>query len=457
MITVKLLYASNVHPEDSASHAAKTCHQDSLPALGERIDVRRSTFATGHHTTIQHFYLTFAIDGIAVGDVTFGLHLVSPFYNSDQRSGRFCAKMFLEPDFDRIMNYIYAFWPQLGAGQPQEILSYLRKGINLFQANISAAEKLARQLIAQERPRASAGYLEKNAPNIAQEQTRMFIPIVFPTGLDFTINLSALAALHAAAWTPQLKHITGLMVKEVRAKWPEISYMFNREYRLMWWPETQKHWFSPVRIKYQPRVQLDHLDVNDCFQLPAPEIMHPIDQLHFRPEQMENSVYGIKTCVQLSVATMGQDQRHRTIARGLPKFTGDFYLPPILRLLGLENSAKDLMTDWLRLAGKGLLPRTLVTILAPYGAIVAYKKSGSFNALAHEQAKRLCWCAQEEIYHLSRLLRAQVRNRAGKNSELLGLFEPACLKNGVCIEGSRYCGRDLQKRDPKTYFPLRKI
>jgi hypothetical protein len=59
----------------------------------------------------------------------------------------------------------------------------------------------------------------------------------------------------------------------------------------------------------------------------------------------------------------------------------------------------------------------------------------------HEQAKRLCWCAQEEIYNLNVQLSQQLK-AAGQNN-LVAEMLPPCATNG-CIEGLRYCGRDIR-------------
>jgi hypothetical protein len=151
---------------------------------------------------------------------------------------------------------------------------------------------------------------------------------------------------------------------------------------------------------------------------------------------------------------MGQDQRHRTIGRSEPKFTGSFYLPPILRKMKMKKKAVDLMKQWVKISGG--IPGTLAMILAPYGAMVTYKKRGSFNAIAHEQGKRLCWCAQEEIYHLGRFLRLAIQKKGAKYKKILQIFEPPCYKTGKCVEGGRYCGRNMKLRKSGEYFPERK-
>ena len=92
MIKVELIDWKIRKPLKKASHAALSCYQSEMPDIKtvKIIDVDGRLFKPGHHTTLQHTDFTFVIDGIAVGDVTLGLHLVSPFYNSDQRSGQKC-------------------------------------------------------------------------------------------------------------------------------------------------------------------------------------------------------------------------------------------------------------------------------------------------------------------------------------------------------------------------------
>jgi hypothetical protein len=167
---------------------------------------------------------------------------------------------------------------------------------------------------------------------------------------------------------------------------------------------------------------------------------------------MDNNVQHLRTKICISLATMGQDQRHRTIDRSEPRFTNNFYLPPIPRALKLEKEALEVMKKWNELAKK--VPASLVALLAPYGAMVTYTKSGNLNAICHEQGKRLCWCAQEEIYNLSVQLRQQLIEAACTDEALLSIFEPPCLR-GKCPEGKRYCCRNLMDKD--NYFPERKI
>lgn len=439
-------------PLEIASHAALKCYQSENPVMGQMIDVEGRLFKPSHHTTLQHAksFFTFSIEGIAVGDITFGLHLCHPFYNSDQRSGRYCAKMFLEPDFLEIEEYIKGYWPKVSTQKRKLVLDYIKKGVWLYHQNIFEATRAAKVMIKEERPFALDKYLEANAPKIAQEQMRMFIPVIFPTGLDYTINLTALAAMYRVAWTPAMRHVVSGMVEAVIQRHPELNFMFLPE------SKSQVTWAMGLPeensfiIEKNPSHDLISISGEENFVAIDDNDKHPVDLLHFNPRYMDNSTGEIKTKITVSTATMGQDQRHRTIRRGTPNFTGGFYLAPILSELRLEKEAQKYFATWVEIGKK--VPKTLAMILAPYGAMVSYEKVGSFNAIAHEQGKRLCWCAQEEIYHAGLFLRQDIKSKCGVNSKLLQIFEPPCYRNGKCAEGTRYCGRDIMKRRKSEYY-----
>lgn len=450
MIIVSLVNWSEKNSVEAISHAAKVCYQSTAPEWGKTIDVKGRLFETGHHTTFQHVFCTFNIEGISVGDVTFGLHLASPFYNTSQRSGRFCAGMFANPDPEVIERYIKDYWPEVKVDARIKIMDYIGYATSIYASNIEKATARARDFIREERPNANDKYLGQNGPKIAQEQMRVFIPVVFPTALEFTINLSALAAFYRSAWSPVMKDITQKMVDLVLGKWPGLDFMFERQKDPQYLFPAVGGYSGLGGSMKKPRLDLISSGKSEMFACPEPENLHPLDILHFSPWLMDNNVSAIDTYIEISVATMGQDQRHRTVRRSKPYFTGKFYLPPVPDSLGLEKEGLQLMEKWHSLKMKGT-PNTLTCVLAPYGAMMGYQKSASYNAAIHELAKRLCWCAQEEIYHLGRSLRQQL-----KNHPITKTMSPNCVLTGKCGEGVRYCGRDLKrlKDDP---FPERKV
>src|SRR3989344_2501652 len=159
---------------------------------------------------------------------------------------------------------------------------------------------------------------------------RMLISVIFPTAFVYTVNDSALVAMYESAWTPVMRYLTGEMARLFVEKYPETSFMFNEERRRKNdWAITLKD-NRTLWVKYKPVFDLMSLSVDvfrsETFCLPDKSIMHPVDRLHFTPEMMENSVDGIKAKIEVSTATKGQDQRHRSIRRGIPKFTGNFYI-----------------------------------------------------------------------------------------------------------------------------------
>ena len=436
---IKLISCTNKKPLELISFSARVCYSSKKPKWGKLLDVENILWPAGHHTPFEHFFVSFLIEEIPVGEVTLGLHLIHPFYNTSQRSGRYSAKMFYQPNWRKIENYISNFWPEIRKEDRKEIMNYVKEGVSLFQENHFKITELARKFLKKERPFISKENLERNAPKIAQEQLRMFIPVIFPTALVYTINLVTLAALQRVAWTPIMREVVEEMIKAVLKKFPELSfvYQWDEKNNQDWWPELKS---KQIRILKEPRLKLLEIKKLSDAVFPSEEKISPLDLLHFLPETMTNYFVRITTQVEISLATMGQDQRHRTLERSLPEFTGNFYLPPLLQEAGLEQKAKKIFQNWLSFKKK--IPDTLWTILAPYGTMVRYKKTGSLNAIIHEQNKRLCWRAQEEIYWLSCLLREEIKKT--KHKELLKILEPPCF-SGRCPEGNQYCGRDLRK------------
>ncbi|NTV44596.1 MAG: hypothetical protein HGA67_02785 [Candidatus Yonathbacteria bacterium] len=452
MITVELKNWGVASPQELTSFGALMCSSPATPPWREIINTKKELFDKGHHTTFQHFHLSFVIDGIAVGDVTFGLHLANVFYNTSQRSGRLAKDMFANPDIAMFMAYIDKFWP-LAPSVRTHVLAYLTYGFDMYGRFLEQAGGVAARFLREERPHLSIGKIEGLKGKIAQEQMRMFIPVIFPTGLLYTLNLSALAAMHAVAWSPSMREVTNLMAQEVLGKWPELAFLFERRK----WPDEEPSagtvvGMSPMRngVVYEPSLSVLRLD-----DMPgkknriSSDDMHPLDLLPFSPEHMNLNVYEIKSQVEMSTATLGQKQRHRTIKRGAPVFTGGFYLPPILQELKLEHEASDMLDRWLSLRSN--VPPGLFTILAPYGATVAHEEIASYNAVIHEASDRGCFKAQEEVYALSV---SQIKQVDG--TMLANHLKPPCVMCGVCGEGRGYCGRDLKKlsEDP---FPKRRV
>ena len=443
MISVKLIAQTNVDVTTLASYAAKVCYTSEPPELGQLIKVEDRLFTPGHHTTLEHNHFSFLLDGLSISSVLFGIHLNSPYYNSDQRSGRF-SKMYDTPNMEELKGNLKTLYPNEDV---ERAAGFIRKGVDIYQKHIGPLTELAGKVIQEDRPLANEKYVEANAQKFAQEQLRVFISQSMPTALITTLNISALAALWRVAWSPEMRQVTDQMKQAVLTVQPDIAYMFDEGKRQNknWSPEMQ---FENICVKTEPVCRLIAADIKSN---QYPWTADSVDILPFSPVSMDNNVDRVRTEVEFSCATMGQDQRHRSIHRSRPVLTGAFYVPPLIKMGGLEAEALAYMQEYAELA-KALSPE-LMTTIAPYGAMVKYQKEAPLNALIHEQEKRLCWCSQEEISEIARQLKKQLQQAY---PEVANRLAPPCWQ-GRCREGVRFCGRQTNKNLVPDYFPRRRV
>ena len=455
-IKITQIAETNVSPTLLASHAARMCYTAESPKLGETIDVKKRLFDTGHHSTLEHNYWTFMIENIPVSSVVFGLHLTAPFYDTDQRSGRF-SKMYDNPDMADIKNTLETYYPYETSNHINSAYNFIERGLNVYADNIKHVTELARDAIKRERPMANDKYIESNAPKFAQEQLRGFVSMIAPTALDWTVDLATICAFYRTAWTPFMRDVMDKIAMQIKTAHPDIAYMFDEKVRndLRWWTPmfaqdykgTNKH---PVCALLDSRYN----DRKFCEN----KSRDTVDTLQFDPEYMDNSLMYVRSRIHVDAgATMGQDQRHRSIKRSAPVFTGYFYLPPLLDRAGLKPTADTWMRDFYNMVKNPEFSRSMLTSVSPYGAMVQYEKYADLNALIHEQGKRTCWCAQEAIYHLACHLRRALANAIGNDAAVLKYLTPPCLSMGHCVEGPRYCGRDLKNETLANYFRDRQI
>ena len=457
IIKVKKIAGTDLEPTLLASHAARTCYTAEVPEIGETIDVENRLFKTGHHTTLEHNYYTFNIDGIPVSSVVFGLHLTAPFYNTDQRSGRF-SKMYDNPDMAAIKNTLETYHPEVSGYNINAACDFIENGLEVYAKNKNRVTELARDAIHRERPHASEKYVEQNAPKFAQEQLRMFVSMIAPTALDYTIDLATLFSLYRTAWTNEMRDAVNKMAELAVQDDPKIQYMFDPAKQEPIYNYVSKFFASEHYRGIKTRPEFKLLDYKyDDKMFAENKSPDTADTLQFHPRYMNNSLMYVDSKIHIDAgATMGQDQRHRSIQRSEPQFTGYFYLPPLLNAAGLQKDADKFMNMYYSLKAD-TFSRGMMLAIAPYGAMVEYHKHANLNALMHEQGKRTCWCAQEAIYHISCDLRRDLAQYIGENAKLMKYLTPPCLSMGKCPEGPRCCGRDIIADKINGYFKQRQI
>ncbi|MCR4918001.1 MAG: FAD-dependent thymidylate synthase [Alphaproteobacteria bacterium] len=455
-VKVTKLAETNIDPTTLISHAAQICYNPESPKLGgKKMDVENRLFKTGHHSTLEHNYWTFMIENIPISSVVFGLHLTAPFYDSDQRSGRF-SKMYDNPDMADIRKTLKTYYPEISSHHVTQACDFIERGLNIYADNKNYVTDMARIAIRRERPNASEKYIESNAPKFAQEQLRMFISMIAPTALDWTIDLATMCAFARTSWTPFMTDVMSQIINDVVTEHPDILYMFPDSIGKEWrQPEFVKNEY--IGTKTRPEFKLLNYSYDDE-KFMENKSQDMVDTLQFSPEYMNNSLMYVDSQIHIDAATMGQDQRHRSIKRSEPMFTGCFYLPPLLDKAGLKKEADLFMRDFYSMVKNPKISRNLLASIAPYGIMVQYDKHADLNALIHEQGKRTCWCAQEAIYHLACDLRRELAVKVGENAKVMKYLTPPCLSMGHCVEGARCCGRNIMlDKKLKDYFYDREI
>lgn len=457
MATVKLLQdhareagisdanLTHLDPHHVAKFAAGICKNPSVPKYGAPgVPVKEGLFQVSHHTTLGHPSFNFVLDDVSVGSLTLGLHL--PVFNVlDQRSGRFCTEMFSSFSEESIGKRIDTYW-EISSLQKARATAFFMHGVQLFNTYLPQCIEAIALHVARERPFfPKKGYADK-IRGLAQEQLRVFISTFTPTAELITLGLPAIFSLWHSAHTPETRQITDLMRDEVLKLHPHLAYMFEaQEDRLKeqnWTPEI----LGVPALSGVPHVRFLGGSTDYRFMVdPAIEDLSPIDLLPFKPKYAPNNTLRVDSEVCISLMTMGQDQRHRTIHRDAPVFTGEFYVPPVVRECVPHDVLLNYVHEWRALFSH--LPETLAVALAPYGMMVRYKKSAPLNAFIHEMMKRRCNLAQGEIRTVAKLLYPQVLNSGILGAERVAriITAPCVLTKGTCTEGKYYCGIDLRK------------
>jgi len=423
-------------------YAAGTCYQYTKEAAVATNVPVKALWKSKHLTTVMHdaHDITFRISGIPVSLVTFGLHLVHPFYNSSQTSGRYCVEMFNQ-QYSSVREFIEKYYPNTSTTDIDAIDSWVKDGIGFFNDNTEAYTAMAKDALRRERPNFE-GDVDKHALRLGQEQLRGFISTIVPTNLLYTVNIPAIAAMSKAAWNPVLKDVCDKMYRLVMSDEPYPQYE-------SWVPNfnvlDNSEIVSGVGLT-EPNVlakSLPSLHKSMTLQRHLAELVEMyqnnegLNILPFSPKA--NTIGKVPKCcsiVEVSVATLGQEQRHRTIRRGMPEVTSNFYLPPLVRShqLSVDFAIKHYVR-YNKMVQK-LSPELMLHFI-PYGAMVKYYRECELEAWIHSAKKRCCWNAMAEIASMEK----QHMNIFIKNKTLH--FGPSC-RSGQCSEGTRYCGRELK-------------
>lgn len=437
-----------------AQWCGSKCYQPDLKSQmlnASKINVKSTLWKPGHHTTLEHasHSILFDIENIPVSMITFGLHLIHPFYNSSQRSGRYCLDIFGN-DLTKYRNHILTFLDAFFSDYKcqDRIVDWFTSGFIFFKENIDKATELAREALENERP---FYQLDKDAQarRIAQEQLRVFISTIVPTGINYTINIPTLYAMYKTAWNAPLQNLLKNMVDKFSESsdldFGDLVKPGHQRYELAF-KQFSIHQNGNNIANVVGDIDVEILRKDENFNVMLKHLYSwNADSLDtaffdpiFVPELDDDSE--IISRVTIPVVTFGQDQRHRMIKRSNPVITGDFYLPPMIgKIPGAYDFAKSFMQEFNDLVN--IAPEAMIFFI-PYGAMVQYNKKCDVRAYQHAIKKRLCFNAERTISIMERKTLHKIFDKLLSEDIEIG---PPC-KDHTCPEGKRFCGRDLQNR-----------
>ncbi len=505
-------------PFDNAVAAARTCYSSNGIVTAEQVGAAHLTdaekrqkahdrkhslagsiYQAGHHTTLQHVHLQFAMEGVSRQFIWSFLH-AHPFYNSEQVSQRYVTvtpdQVYLPEGLNSAQREIYL------AAVARQMADYQRLTEALIAPAHAEYAKLFRGRA--DKPRGTADIQKK-----AQEVARYLLPVGTTAYLYHTVSLLTLLRYHRMMDhfdTPrEQRRVVGEMVAQVLAMDPDMAALVEDPLPLEETPEYQlmARFAGAERARDTLIREFDgeldgkvsHLidwsgrgeavlaraarevlglsrdELDDDGAIAA--VMDPA-QNRYMGETMNLKAYS-KLCramvhphytfaKKLSHAADSQDQRHRMTPASRPVMAAhvgdapDYVVPLLVRQdESLERAFADSMSltwdDVARLRAAGA-PDEAAHYLLPNALAIRFTESADLASLHHKMAMRLCYNAQEEIWQASRDEAEQVRRvhpRIGR-----WLLPPCGLRDRagtrpICPEGDRYCGVKVWRLDIADY------
>jgi len=505
-------------PFDNAVAAARTCYSGKgivspaqvggrhLATDDERTKARErkhrlaeSIYHAGHHTTLQHVHVQFALEGVSRQFLWSFLHS-HPFYNSEQVSQRYVT---VSPDQVYVPD-------DLTPAQRETYIGCVARQLDDYKTLTDALTPLARAEYAKLFPgRADKPRGQKDIQKKAQEVGRYALPVAVTAHLYHTVSLLTLLRYHRmmdTSDTPaEQRRVVGEMVAQVLALDPDLEALVEDPIPLAESPEAA--WLARLgRAAGASEAFLKAFDARlggrtsrlIDFSAHGEEVLAQSarEVLGVTAGQMgddaaiaavmdpaQNPILGetlnlkahAKLCrpmvhahytfaKKLSHTADSQDQRHRMTPASRPVLAAhvtdapDYVTPVLVRQdEGAARSfAESMARTWEAVRKLKDLGATdeQAHYLLPNALAVRFTESADLMALHHKMAMRLCYNAQEEIWQASVDEALQVRAVHPRIGRFLlppcGLRDLAGTKP-VCPEGDRYCGVKVWRLDPSAY------
>ena len=498
-------------PYDNAVATARTCYsargviwpEDVARKPEVRDRIAASIYQAGHHTTLQHAHLQFAIENVSRHFIWSFLHS-HPFYNSEQVSQRYV----------RVAADQVAIPPLRGeARAPYEapVARQIDAYNRLTELLIPTVERLYYARFPARRPRAGivSPLARRWIPRKAQEVARYVLPVATTAYLYHTVSLLTLLRYNRLCRQydvpTETQAVVQRMVDAVLAHDPDIEKVLEDplpleetlEYRF--WQEAQptQRWSKAFRQEFDASLE-GHVSrliawkpnneailaqaVREVLGLPRSAlsddeaialVLDPARNTYLGEALNLTTMSKLTRALhhpsytfrkKLSHTADSQDQRHRMTPGSRPMLTAylteepDYITPALIRHSPEAQRLYDATMERVweainRLRQMGAADE-YASYLLPNAVAIRFTESADLLALHHKLRLRLCYNAQEEIFNASRdeaLQIAAVNPRIGKYLAAPCTLRHMAGKRPICPEGDRYCGVRVWELDVEAY------
>lgn len=491
-------------PYENAVATARTCYSsrgiitpDDVAGNAEQRDrIAQSIYQAGHHTTLQHAHLQFAIRNVSRQFIWTFLHS-HPFYNSEQVSQRYVRVTEDNVAVPPFRGTALAVYREAVAAQ---IAGYEWLGERL--SPVVEAEYLARFPALRNQPRARRDVAKK-----AQEVARYVLPVATLAYLYHTVSALTLLRYWRLCQQHDAPTETRAVVEQMVAallrldplfeaileeplpldKTPEVACFSaatvppdeatSEAFRAEFGASLQGYTSRLIGHKHENERLLAQA-VREVFGLPETHladdeaialVLDParnrllvealnLTTLSKLTRTMHHPGYTFRK--KLSHTADSQNQRHRMTPASRPVLTvqlsdrPDYVVPTLIRQDPAIERQYDAIMErtWaaigrLRALGE---PAEFVAYLLPNAVAVRFTESTDLLNLHHKLAMRLCYNAQEEIWRASQDEVTQVRQVNPRIGQHLGAPCHLRFRSGAtpfCPEGDRYCGVRVWRLD----------
>lgn len=459
--------------------AAKTCYSskgivypDEIEMSERDNEILNNIYKGGHHTTFQHQYLQFAIDGVSRYLVITFLHN-HPFYNSEEVSQRYVRvqkQNMVIPSFqNQQCTGLFEKCLELQFEAYEELIELLTPHIRenyfkIFPGRLKKEEKYELQI-----------------KRLARENARYILPLASKTRLYHTVNVITLLRYYRVCkiigcCSKEQFILVNKMIDALLEVDPIFANIIQEPLDTpieSIEPKDRKsviNGFDSVFEEYKfsylmncdgASSKYDVLMHNIVTQLNPYKnnmLAETLDLLSFGNISKILPIVKFSFMKRISMASFAQSQRHRTIDVLTPVFpldsfvgTPDVIVPKVIEDLSVAKNkyldTVDIIYNYVReIINKSNLDVFNAMYLLPTGSVVRFVETGNLLNYRHKYKMRLCYLSQYEIWKTSIEEVQQITNKYPEMGELLlppcGIHNLAKIKP-TCPEGERFCGIDV--------------